>query len=260
MQIGAVKTEDGKVSYETAEGTVVHININQRSAFDCLLDALRFLRDLKRSEPKAAPARRTASVGHLGFGVAYISLGLVSVMLAVVIAVVHPHLGIFYSRVHFWVGFPFLVSGILNLVAYKFPNACWMALAFISLLVNFGVSIAGTVITANDIQYPPWTAPSEQICSDLLGDRYYDRATRFPRYDNGRDYDLQRCITQLQRYEALKQGLIIISLLMMIWGLCLAIPSVGLRVKSFCCSCKLERTEEIDDPLLKPSPDDDIIV
>ncbi|XP_073540445.1 uncharacterized protein [Phyllobates terribilis] len=259
MNINTVKTENGNVSCETAEGTVVHININQRSALDCLLDTFRFFRDMRKNGEKTKPSSTPSSPANLGFGVAYISLGLVSVMLAIILCIVRPDFGIFYSGAHFWVGFPFIVSGILNLVAYKFPKTFWMTSAFISMVVNFGVSIAGIVVAANDVQHLHWLG-NERVCDNLLNrsnDNYYYRTTPPPRYYNS--YDLRTCKDGFQKFRLLQSGLIIMTLLMMIWGLCLAILSVGCRVKSCCSSCKLERVEK-DDELLKPDPSDDIII
>lgn len=263
MDISNVKTENGKVSYETPEGTVVHININQRSAFDCLLDTFKFIRDMKKPGQKPKSPHPTGSAGYLGFGVAYVSLGLVSIMLAIIIAVVRPQLSIFYTQVHFWVGFPFLISGILNIVAYKLPKRCWMVLAFISLLVNFSVSIAAMVFAVSDIQYSFWYLDRQDVCSNLLqsGRGSYDRATMYPRYYNSdNDYNLERCRDSMRSYKMVMQGLVLMTLLMMIWGLCLAIFSVGYRLKSFCCSCNLQRMEEKDDSLIKSNPVDGIII
>ncbi|XP_056387719.1 uncharacterized protein LOC130282866 [Hyla sarda] len=259
MTISTVRTEKGNVSCETSEGTVVNISITQRSALDCLLDTFRFFRDMKKSGQKTEPSR-VSGAAQLGFGVAYISLGLLSVMLAIIIAIVQPDWRVFYSGVHFWVGFPFLVSGILNLVAYKYRQKFWMALAFISILVDFGVSIAGIVIEAGDVDRLSWHF-SEDICSNLRNRRRnYWEPTTAPRYDYGSDYELERCKAEMQSYKNLQTGLIIMTLLMMIWGLCLSILHVGCKVRSCYRSCKLERTEEEDDALIKPNPSDDIII
>ncbi|KAG9492353.1 hypothetical protein GDO78_000714 [Eleutherodactylus coqui] len=194
--------------------------------------------------------------------VAYLSLGLVSVMLAIIVCIVQPSLSIFYVGVHFWVGFPFIVSGILNLVAYKFPKACWMALAFISLVVNFGVSIGGLVITAGDIDRLRWyNEYDEDICTKLRNQRNYYGTAAPPRYYyNDYDHNLSRCKEGLQKYQYLLHGLTIMSLLLLIWGLCLAILSMGSRVKSFCCSCKGEITEEKADALITSNLSGDVII
>ncbi|KAM4033605.1 uncharacterized protein ACNLHF_020470 isoform 1-T2 [Anomaloglossus baeobatrachus] len=266
MTTSTVKSENGNVSCETPEGTVVHININQRSALDCCLDTFRFFRDMKKSGQKANPSPTPGSAAFLGFGVAFISLGLVSVMLAIILTIISPSLIIFYTGVHFWVGFPFIVSGILNVVAYKFPKPCLMGFALLSLLINFSVSIAGMVMAVNDIQYRWWNGDDGQVCDNLLNksnDYNYYRRTTPPSYYRDTyysDYDLQRCKYGLQNYKTLITSLTIMTLLMMIWGLCLSIFSLGFRLKSCCRFCKLEKTEEKDESLLKPDLCDDIII
>ncbi|XP_073445926.1 uncharacterized protein [Dendrobates tinctorius] len=266
MSISTVKSENGNVSCETPDGTVVHININQRSTLDCCLDAFRFVYDMKKmqkSGQKAEPSHTSGSAAPLGFGAAYITLGLVSVMLAIIIAIVQPSSVIFYTGTNFWVGFPFIVSGILNLVAYKFPKACWVALVSLSLLMNFSVSIAGMVMAVRDIQYYGWDRVDVGVCENLLkkSDGYY-RSTMPPRnyYGYDTDYNLRRCKTGLQQCQILLDSLKIMTLLLMIGGLCLTILCLGLRVKSCCSSCKLEKTEEKDDSLMKPDLHDGIII
>ncbi|XP_073444364.1 uncharacterized protein [Dendrobates tinctorius] len=263
MNISTVKTENGKVSCETAEGTVVHININQRSSLDCLLDTFRFFRDMRKSGEKTKPSSTPASAAHLGFGVAYISLGVVSVMLAIIVCLAQIDYGIFYSGAHFWVGFPFIVSGILNLVAYKFPKTFWKTVAFISIVVNLGVSIGGMVVAVSDIPRLNWYR-NEQVCDNLLkaSNDYYYRTTQPPRYYNryeSYNYDLRTCKDAFQNLKLLQSCLVYMSLLIMIWGHCLAILYIGCRVKSCCSSCKVERVEKYDE-LLKPDPSDDIII
>ncbi|XP_069608911.1 uncharacterized protein [Ranitomeya imitator] len=266
MSMSTVKSENGNVSCETPEGTMVHININQRSTLDCCLDTFRFVYDMKKmqkSGQKSKPSHTTGSAAPLGFGAAYITLGLVSVMLAIIIAIIQPSMIIYYTGLHFWVGFPFIVSGILNLVTYKFPQACWVALVSLSLLMNLSVSIAGMVMAINDIQYYGWGGVDVEVCDNLLkrSDGYY-RSTMPPRYYYGydSDYYLRRCKAGLEEYKTFQASLKIMTLLMMIWGLCLTIFCLGIRVKSCCSSCKLEKTEEKDDSLIKPKLHDDIII
>ncbi|XP_069837193.1 transmembrane protein 176B-like [Dendropsophus ebraccatus] len=260
-----VKTKDGNVSCETPEGTAVHININQRSAFDCLLDTFKVLQDMKKSGPKIEPSRLSGPGSHLGFGVAYIPLGLIFVILAIIINVVHPDWKVFYSGVYFWVGFPFLVSGALNLLAFKHPNKILMAFAFISLVVNFGVSIAGVVISSNDVDSLKWRSfDGDNICTSIgKSQRNYWDSTRAPIYQNNYEYDynLDRCKDGFRRFENLQTGFIILNLLLMIWALCLSILSVGCRLRSCFRSCTLPRIEEEDTtPLIKPVLADNIII
>ncbi|XP_069837197.1 uncharacterized protein [Dendropsophus ebraccatus] len=185
-----VTTKDGNVSCETAEGTVVHININQRSPCDCLLDTFKLCREIKKSGPKTEPSHVTGPAAYLGFGVAYVSLGLVSVMLAIIIQVVQPNRSAFFSGLHFWVVFPFLVSGALNLLSFKNPKKVWRAFALIFLLVNLGVSIAGLVFAVTDVDRLRWRSYSEDLCTSVRnGRRNYWDPTKAPRYQDDYQYD-----------------------------------------------------------------------
>ncbi|XP_071986832.1 transmembrane protein 176B [Engystomops pustulosus] len=260
MNVNTVKSENGKVSCETAEGTVVHININQRSVLDCLLDTLRFFQDVKKSGGNTSPSPSSSSARNLGFGAAYMSLGFFSAMLAVLINVVQVGMIICYSSLHFWVGFPFLVSGALHLVAYKYPKTFWKVLVFISVLLNLSVSIAGIVLTADDLQWYDWNHDN-QICDKLrYGRNDYYGPTRSSGFYYESDYDLTSCRDQIQRYQSLKTGLKIVTLLIVVWGLCLSILSLGFGVKSCCSSCKIEKNDKEDDALIKPELCDDIII
>ncbi|XP_040176913.1 transmembrane protein 176B-like [Rana temporaria] len=263
VAVSTVKMADGKVSCETPKGTVINININQRSCMDCLLDAIKNVRLVKKDGQCNQPAREPASGVYLGVGVSFMTLGFVSVMLAIVFAAVRPQLELNYVGTHFWVGFPFLVAGALNVLAYKYPNALWMVLSFIFLLGCLAVSIAGLVFAAIDIQSFSWRSMAD-LCDDLRRkqNRYY-YATTPPYYrDNSYDTDwnLQRCKNGFQEYKNLLLGLVIMSLLMMIWGICVSTITLIYRLKMFFRACKCEKVEENDDPLLSPNLTPDIII
>lgn len=266
VAVSTVKMGDEKVSCETPEGTVINININQRSCMDGLLDAIKSVRLVKKDGPCVQPAREPASGVYLGVGVSFITFGFISVMLAIILAVIRPELVLTYSGTHFWVGFPFLVAGALNVLAYKYPNALWMVLSFISLLACLAVSITGIVFAANDISSFSWRNNMADVCDNLRRkqNRYY-YATTPPYYrDNSYDYDadwnLQRCKIGFQEYKNLLLGLVIMSLLMMIWGICVSAITLIYRLKVFFKACKCEKVEENDDPLLSPNPTQDIII
>ncbi|XP_063814503.1 uncharacterized protein LOC135054941 [Pseudophryne corroboree] len=121
VPVSTINTGNGEVSCETPDGTVINININQRSA----LDSLRALRIKAKSHTGTKPTRGTAHGASLWLGATLISLGCVCVMLAVILCVVQPYLFIFYTGTHFWVGFPLIVSGVLSVVSYTYPKACW---------------------------------------------------------------------------------------------------------------------------------------
>ncbi|XP_075034299.1 transmembrane protein 176B-like [Mixophyes fleayi] len=257
--LSTIMTEKGNVSCETPEGTVINININQRSVLDCLLDTIRTLMTLKKSATDTKPTSGAAPGARLGLGVCLITLGCISVMLAVIICVVQPSMAMYYAGTHFWVGFPFIVSGALNVVSYRYPKACWGVLAFLGLLASLGVSIGGIVATSDDLNRYWWN-DLVSVCDKLRNgpDNYSPygyRVTSPPRDYYGSDWDLTRCKTTLQQYQNLMYGLAIMSILMMIWGLCISIIGLGCRLKALCCGCTSETpVEEKDEPLISPNP------
>ncbi|XP_040176906.1 uncharacterized protein LOC120909249 [Rana temporaria] len=266
VAVSTVKMEDGKVSCETPEGTVINFNINQRSCMDGLLDIIKNVRLVKKDGQYNQPAREPASGVYLGVGVSFMTLGFVSVMLAIIFDVVRPELGLFYGGTHFWVGFPFLVAGALNVLAYKYPNALWMVLSFISVLGCLAVSITGLVFAANDISSFSWRHNMEELCDQLRQKQnryYYGTAPPYYRdnsYDYDSDWNLRSCKSGFRQYKNLMLGLVIMSLLMMIWGICVSAITLIYRLKVFFRACKCEKVEENDDPLLSPNPTQDIII
>ncbi|KAM3913310.1 uncharacterized protein RB166_018628 [Leptodactylus fuscus] len=229
MSIITVRNEDGKMSCKTPEGTVVHINIIQPSALDCLQNTFCISQDNKKSGQRTSASTES---GSAGFGAAYLSLGLVTILLGVIISLLQPEFYIYASGLHFWVGSTFLVSGALNLVASKSPKIWWIVLAFISLLISFAVSVVGVVITANDFENLDRFV-DEQICDKVRnGGGYYYTATEAPRYDYGIDTVLSICKDAIQNYKTLAATLMYGTLLTMIWGLLLSIFSAGSRLKS----------------------------
>ncbi|KAM5140989.1 transmembrane protein 176B-like isoform 2-T3 [Mantella aurantiaca] len=272
VAVSTVKTEEGKVSCETPDGTVINININQRSCMDSIVDAIKNVRMVKKDGQYNQPAKEPVSGVHLGAGVhigagvSFMSLGFISVMLAIIIDVVRPDLYIRYSGTHYWVGFPCLVAGVLNVVTYKYPKAFWVVISYISLLGCLAVSIAGAVFAGNDLNANSWRWRDMQyLCDSLRRNQYdygYGYRTAAPRYDSyNRDYDLERCKNGFQDYQKLLQGLVIMSLLMMIWGICVSALSLIYRTKVFFSACKCEKVEEDkDDDLLSANPVQDIII
>ncbi|XP_075071545.1 transmembrane protein 176B-like [Mixophyes fleayi] len=259
IPVSTIKSDNGNVFCETPDGTVINININQRSVLDGLLDIIRTHRTMKKSATDTKPTSGTAAGARLGLGVSLISLGCINVMLAVILCVARPEIFIVNTGTHFWVGFPLIVSGALNIVACRYPKACWEGLAFISLLLSLGISIGGMVHAINDINLLSWNNMFNNICEDLRQrkDPYYYGygMTRPPSDYYSSDWEFSRCKMGFQQYEKLLFGLVIMTLLMMIWGLCISIISLGCRLKALCCGCTCEKpVEEEDDPLLLPIP------
>ncbi|XP_063814502.1 transmembrane protein 176A-like [Pseudophryne corroboree] len=262
VPVSTINTENGKVSCETPDGTVINININQRSALDCLLDTIRALRIKAKSPTQTKPTRGTAHGTSLWLGATLISLGCVCVMLAVILCVVQPSLAIYFTGAHFWVGFPLIVSGALSVVSYRYPKACWEVIAFIGLLASLGVSIAGLVISVDDAGYHYDVMNS--VCDNLRNGRngyggYDYRATRPPR-DYEYNWDLDRCKQGQRQLQSLLTGLGVMTLLLMIWGICISVIGLGCRLKTLCSGCTCEKpAEEKDDPLLSADPTGEIL-
>ncbi|KAM9325074.1 transmembrane protein 176B-like [Gastrophryne carolinensis] len=270
--VSVVNTENGKVSCETPEGTVVNININQRSALDCMLDVIKAYRIPRKDGGQKKPAGGTRSALPLGIGVSFISVGFLSVVLAVIFAVARPSLIMFYTSTHFWVGFPLIAGGALNIVSYRYPNPFWVVMAFISLLACLGVSIAGLVFTINDINAFGWLYNTMSQCDELIRsvrnqDQYvrYNPRTEPPRYydSDNYNYQLEECKRTMRAYQSTLCGLVIMSLLIMIWGICASVLTLGYRLKVIYTACKCEKPEEEDndEALLSPNPpSEDLIV
>ncbi|XP_077309988.1 transmembrane protein 176B-like [Lithobates pipiens] len=254
VAVSTIKMADGKVFCETPEGTVINININQRSCMDGLLDAIKKVRLVKKDGQCNQPAGI-----YLGIGVSFMTFGFISVMLAISLAVIRPELDLAYVGTHFWVGFPFLVAGALNVLAYKYPSALWIFLAFISLFGCLAVSIAGLVFAAIDIGSFSWRSMAD-LCDNVLKQNNYYYITAPPVDDYGTYWILQRCKSEFQEYENLLLGLVIMSLLMMIWGICVSVITLIYRLNVFFKACKCELIEENDDPLLSPNLTQDIII
>ncbi|XP_063814505.1 uncharacterized protein LOC135054943 [Pseudophryne corroboree] len=261
VPVSTINTENGKVSCETPDGTVINININQRSALDCLLDTIRALRIKAKSPTQTKPTRGTAHGTSLWLGATLISLGCVCVMLAGILSVAQPSLTIFYSGTHFWVGFTLIVSGALSVVSYRYPKVFWDVIAFISHSASLGVSITGMVIAAGD-NGRLWFDDMGSVCDNLrYGRNSYDyRATRPPRDYYGPEYTLERCKMGLQQRQGLLHSLVIMTLLLMTWGICVSVIGLGCRLKALCSGCTCEKlVEEKDDPLLSADPTGEIL-
>ncbi|KAM3913608.1 uncharacterized protein RB166_018856 [Leptodactylus fuscus] len=237
MNSGTANTENGNVSCETPGGTTVHLNTGQKIKRSCI-----------------ACCSSHLGAAHLGFGIAYISLGFFSLTLAIVIDLVQLDLFIFFSKFLYCVGFPFLVSGALSLVAYKSPEKCWTVSAFTSILLSFSVSLVGIFIAADDLQ-TPYRFFDEKFCDNVRngGNGDYYRTTTPPRYYYGSDEGLRACKEAMEKYKDVVVGLIYMTLLVMVWGLLLSVFSMGPRLKSCCCRKKPEMDEE---ELIVPNPDD----
>ncbi|XP_068111736.1 transmembrane protein 176B-like [Hyperolius riggenbachi] len=278
VALSTVNTEGGKISCETPEGTVINININQRSFLDCMLDAIKTVKVVKKANGESKPARQTGSGIALGVGASFITLGCICVTLSTILAVTFPSLTIAYAGVHFWLGFPFMACGLLNVVTYKYPSALWGTFSFVSLMGSLAVSITGMVFSADDISNFGWRNDLVPKCKSVLEsvnqyrnydryDRYYYgyRTTEPPRYyPTSTNWNLQDCERGFEQYQKFLYGIVILSLLITIWGVCLSAVTLGYRLKEMVYACKCQKAEgeneDKDEPMLPPNPVGDVFV
>ncbi|XP_068114393.1 transmembrane protein 176B-like [Hyperolius riggenbachi] len=273
VAISTVNSEGGKISCETPEGTVINININQRSFLDCMLDAIKTVKVQNKASAESKPARQTGSGIALGVGASFITLGCICVTLSTILAVTSPNLKIAYAGVHFWVGFPFMACGLLNFVTYKYPSALWGTFSFISLMVSLAVSITGMVFSVDDINSFRWSNNLVPKCKNVLEsmkpnyDRYYYgyRTTQPPRYyPDSTNWSLWECERGFEQYKTFLYGIVILSLLITIWGVCLSSVTLGYRLKEMVYACKCQKAEgeneDTDEPMLPPNPVGDVFV
>ncbi|CAI9548066.1 unnamed protein product [Staurois parvus] len=260
VAINTVKIEDGTVSCETPEGTVKNININQRPCMESRLDAIKNVRIVRKDEQCNQPARTSPSGVYLGGGVSLMSLGVFSLMLHIIFIAIPVDLNISYAGIHFWVGFPFFVAGVMHVVAYKYPDALLRLISLISLLACMAVSIAGMVFVVTEVS--SGGNNMEYLC-DNLGQRQnrdYNQTTPLRYYNRyyDRDYDLKRCKRGFQQYRNMRFAMVVMSLVMMIWGLCASTITLGYRLMVIFRAHR--RKKEKADPLLSPNPTQDIII
>ncbi|XP_053548362.1 uncharacterized protein LOC128640066 [Bombina bombina] len=248
MPTNIVKVPEGKVSCETSEGSVINIHVNQRSFLDALFDGIRSLRIIKVQKSTS----KSTHGAQRGLGASQITLGCICVMLAIIICI-GPELRIYWSGTLFWVGFPFIISGALSVVADQRRTFTVNLLSGLSHTVSIGVAVAGLVILAVDLQNLPWFRSWENYCDTSEQNFQWDyRTTARPISD----YRLQQCKRVLNIFMRFFGGVQIMILLLIIWGLCISLFSLGFRLKTCCCelSSNTETLMEDDDEPLMKSP------
>ncbi|XP_068111730.1 transmembrane protein 176B-like [Hyperolius riggenbachi] len=275
VAVSTVNTDGGKISCETPEGTVINININQRSFLDCMLDAIKTVKVEKKANGERKPARQTGSGIVLGVGASFITLGCICVALSTILAVIFPNLKIARAGVHFWLGFPFMACGLLNVVNYKYPGALWGTFSFISLMGSLAVSITGMSFSVDDINSFGWRNDLVPMCKNVLegmiqypsydDQYYYGNRTEPPRYyPTPSIWRLQACEQGFEDYQKFLYGIVILSILITIWGVCLSAVTLGYRLKEMVYACKCQvaegENEDTDEPMLLPNPVGDVFV
>ncbi|KAM5141279.1 uncharacterized protein ACMZJ9_015002 [Mantella aurantiaca] len=262
VEISMMKTQGEMISCEANKETVISININQRSCLDNLLDIIKSVRTVKKDGKDNTTTKLTHSREPLLEGVLFIILGCFNVMLGVIIAVVQPDLDINDFSAHFWVGFPFIVSGVLNIVAYKNPKTFWVVVLFISLLVCLAVTIAGLVFVHRDVTNIWWRNDMAPLCDEVRRSHPYYREGSLEYYnDHDAGWKLERCKSGFRKYQDLLFGLVVMSSIIIACGLSICIITLHHNMKIIFSSCKCEKAErEKVDPLLSPNPTQDIII
>lgn len=254
VAVSMVKPEGGKVSCETPEGTMINITIN--------LDTTKTVQAVKKDGQDNTPTNETHSREPLVAGVCFICLGCFNVMMGVVIAFVHPNLDIYDSGAHLCVGFTFIVSGMLNIVAYKKPKAFWVVITFISLLSCLVVTIAGLVFVHRDLTSIWRRNDMTPLCDEVHQIHPYPRIDSVKIYNrNEAELNLERCKSGFQQYQNLLYGVVVMSSIIIACGLSIIIIALNYSLQMISSSCNCEKAEEDeDDPLLLPNPTQDIVI
>ncbi|XP_077309973.1 uncharacterized protein LOC143929911 [Lithobates pipiens] len=148
MSVGAVTTEDGKVSCKTAEGSVININISQPCSWDYLNDGVNRLRKIWIEAPPTEPMSPTSNemtdALPLTLGVSQFPIGIISVALYAIILAIDLEI---LRGAPLWMGTPFILSGPFEVVAYKKKQGFWVFLSVIIQSLIFSVSVVGLVFT-----------------------------------------------------------------------------------------------------------------
>ncbi|XP_073453219.1 uncharacterized protein [Aquarana catesbeiana] len=142
MSVGAVTTEDGKVCYKTAEGSVININISQPSYWDYLNDGVNGLRKIWSDAPPTFNEKIAAL--PLTLGVSQFPMGIISVAFYAIVLVTDLEI---FRGAPLWMGIPFILSGPFEVVAYIKKQGFWVVLSVISQSLIFSVSVVGLVFT-----------------------------------------------------------------------------------------------------------------
>ncbi|XP_073453220.1 uncharacterized protein [Aquarana catesbeiana] len=120
MSVGAVTTEDGKVCYKTAEGSVININISQPSYWDYLNDGVNGLRKIWSDAPPTFNEKIAAL--PLTLGVSQFPMGIISVAFYAIVLVTDLEI---FRGAPLWMGIPFILSGPFEVVAYIKKQGFW---------------------------------------------------------------------------------------------------------------------------------------
>ncbi|XP_063814507.1 uncharacterized protein LOC135054944 isoform X2 [Pseudophryne corroboree] len=226
MVSNTVVKNNVKVSCEIPERKVININISQHSFLVDLIETIRTRREPCNASTSASV---TPPVAPVAFATFQFTFGCICTMLAINVLTIQLPLTIYYSNTLFWVGIPFILSGTLDVVAYRWPRTFWVALSFISHLLTFSATIPGIVFIDKSMR----DLPGIYKC-DLQD---YDTNVKW-----------EECQNEFRQYQAILSGLMVMLKCLVFFGLITSIISIshGLIRCYNSCSYKELPEEKVD--------------
>lgn len=255
MSVGAVTTEDGKVCYKTAEGSVININISQPSYWDYLNDGVNGLRKIWSDAPPTFNEKIAAL--PLTLGVSQFPMGMISVAFYAIVLVTDLEI---FRGAPLWMGIPFILSGPFEVVAYIKKQGFWVVLSVISQSLIFSVSVVGLVFTWDAGHYRVKYYLKDDTCERFLNNA---QPSSYQSYDLSNSYNqhisyyqsnaLTECQQAVNMAKGLSNGLLIMLLIIGSWGVISSTITIIYRLQTECEFCNTEKgpAEEDMEPLEK---------
>ncbi|XP_077310767.1 uncharacterized protein LOC143930367 isoform X1 [Lithobates pipiens] len=268
MSVNVVTTVDGKASCKTAEGSVININISQRTFWDSLNDRLDNTRKIRSEAPPTSFVKATALPVVLG--VSQFPLGVICLAVSLFTTTSYgKSLYVFSNGVTLWMGIPLLLGGLSEVVAYIKNHGFWVFLSFICQLLIFCVSVSGLAFTENErlygFSYDIEKKPCESLLNSVESSRY--QSGGLPKNSYGQynqdtsNWNLNECQETVNLFMNLSYGVLVMLLVIGSWGAISSTITVIYRLKRLCGSCcsDKELAKEDTEPLEK-TPIDAITV
>ncbi|XP_073453218.1 uncharacterized protein [Aquarana catesbeiana] len=236
MSVGAVTTEDGKVCYKTAEGSVININISQPSYWDYLNDGVNGLRKIWSDAPPTFNEKIAAL--PLTLGVSQFPMGIISVAFYAIVLVTDLEI---FRGAPLWMGIPVVLS-------------------VISQSLIFSVSVVGLVFTWDAGHYRVKYYLKDDTCERFLNNA---QPSSYQSYDLSNSYNqhisyyqsnaLTECQQAVNMAKGLSNGLLIMLLIIGSWGVISSTITIIYRLQTECEFCNTEKgpAEEDMEPLEK---------
>lgn len=255
-------TEDGKVSCKTAEGSVININISQRTFWDSLNDRLDSMRKIRREAPATSIGKATAlpvvlGVSQFPLGVMCLAVGLITINSN------GGSLPVFFTGAPFWMGISLMLAGLSEVVAYIKNHGFLVFLSFICQLLIFCVSVAGLTLIEDGRFY--WHSYVEtKSCESLLNSAQPSRYqsddlpnNSYGQYIQDTNWNLNQCQQTVNLFMNLSYGVLVMLLIIGSWGVISSTITIIYRLNSLCGSCCPDKVlvEEDKEPLEKTHPD-----